>query len=648
MFRPVRMRRLNLLVLEKDVQTVTEGLAELGVMHITQARQKETEGLLESPDVGPRLERCRQVRRRLEEFAQQLELRLDPRAPADFHTPFHLEEVGSHLETIRRQLRRVEQSSARAREHIPELQAMLLELEPFRTVPLPLQELENFNFLHFATGSLPEREVSPVTEKVGDRSIILPLRSVGGREKLVAVSSKKSRWALETTLKQHGFRPEPLAENQEGLALEVAEGLEKQLDQARRATENAAGARQALRQELGDNVNQLWRRTRIEERILEAQQRFGRTSSTFAISGWVPKPDAEEVRGRVQELTHGRVLIEEQTAEELLARGEEVPTLMRHHWLLRPFQVLVTGYGFPRYNEVAPTLFVAVSFLLMFGLMFGDVGHGAVLAAGGFLIRRRAPSSKVKDFAFVLGTCGLSAILFGFLYGSYFGFEGPALWLRPMARIDTLFVTVLVLGMVMISLGLVINMVNRFAERKFLEGVLSQYGLAGFVFYWGAIGLGVRAFLQGAGAVTAPAVLLFIVLPLVLLVFREPARILLTRQPAKAGGFFESLLEGMVEVVEVVVGFVANTTSFLRVGAFALTHALLCLATFAVADALKTAFGGPLLAAGMIVLGNIFIILLEGLVVTIQSVRLEYYEFFGKFFSGDGQAFQPLNIGSEE
>ena len=92
----------------------------------------------------------------------------------------------------------------------------------------------------------------------------------------------------------------------------------------------------------------------------------------------------------------------------------------------------------------------------------------------------------------------------------------------------------------------------------------------------------------------------------------------------------------------------ANTASFLRVGAFALSHALLCLATFAVADALRASPGGAVWAWGTLLLGNIFIILLEGLVVTIQSVRLEYYEFFSKFYSGEGQAFRPLDFSSEE
>jgi len=650
MFRPVRMKRLNLLVLERDVQPVTEGLAELGVMHITQARQPETEGLLESPDLEPQLEQCRAVRRRLEEFMQQLGLRPDPKTKVDFHTPFKLEEVAAQLETIRGQLQRVERSALGAREHIPELEAMLLELEPFRDVPLPLQELENFNFLHFATGSLPEAETPAVAGEVGDRSIMLPLQRTGGREKVVAVASKKNRWALETSLKKHGFRPERLADRYQGLAADVAEQLEKQLGDARNTVTRAEEARTALRRELGQGIGQLWRRAVIEERILEAQQRFGKTTSTYAISGWVPEPEVPLARACVREVTHGRVLIEEQDAEELLARGDEVPTLMRQHRFLRPFQVLVSGYGFPRYTEVEPTLFVALSFVVMFGMMFGDVGQGALLLVGALLVRRWSSSHKVQDFAFVLAVCGASSILFGFLYGSVFSYEGflTAWWLRPMQNKETLLKVVLGFGMGMISLGLVINIINRVSERRYFEGLLSQYGVVGFIFYWGAIGLALRYFGEGAGAVTGGQVLVFVVLPLVLLVFREPLHMLFTRRPATAGSVAGAVFEGIMDVLEVVLTFLANTVSFIRVAAFALSHAGLSLATFAVADLVRRSAGGTFWAWVVIVCGNALILVLEGLVVTIQTVRLEYYEFFSKFFSGEGRAFQPLSLGSEE
>jgi V/A-type H+-transporting ATPase subunit I len=217
-----------------------------------------------------------------------------------------------------------------------------------------------------------------------------------------------------------------------------------------------------------------------------------------------------------------------------------------------------------------------------------------------------------------------------------------------MQNKETLLKVVLGFGMGMISLGLVINIINRVSERRYFEGFLSQYGVVGFIFYWGAIGLALRYFGEGAGAVTGSQVLVFVVLPLVLLVFREPLHMLFTRRPATAGSVAGAVFEGIMDVLEVVLTFLANTVSFIRVAAFALSHAGLSLATFAVADLVRRSAGGTFWAWVVIVCGNALILVLEGLVVTIQTVRLEYYEFFSKFFSGEGRAFQPLSLGSEE
>jgi V/A-type H+-transporting ATPase subunit I len=250
----------------------------------------------------------------------------------------------------------------------------------------------------------------------------------------------------------------------------------------------------------------------------------------------------------------------------------------------------------------------------------------------------------------VLSVCGASSILFGFFYGSIFSYEEllTAWWLRPMQDKATLLKVVLGFGIGMISLGLIINIINRISERRYFEGVLSQYGVVGFIFYWGAIGLALRYFEEGAQAVTTGRVLLFVVLPLLLLMFREPLHMLFTRRPATAGSIAEAVFEGLMDVMEAVLSFLANTVSFIRVGAFALSHAGLSLAVFSVADLVRESAGGTFWAWTVIVCGNALIIALEGLVVTIQTVRLEYYEFFSKFFSGEGQAFRPLTIGSEE
>ena len=115
-------------------------------------------------------------------------------------------------------------------------------------------------------------------------------------------------------------------------------------------------------------------------------------------------------------------------------REDDIPVLLRPPWLLRPFEMLVSAYGLPKYHDLASTLFVAISFVLMFGMMFGDVGHGAVLVVGGLVALLKSRVPRIRDLGILLVFNGLSSALFGVVYGSYFGIPSwhkYALWGHP-------------------------------------------------------------------------------------------------------------------------------------------------------------------------------------------------------------------------
>jgi V/A-type H+-transporting ATPase subunit I len=400
--------------------------------------------------------------------------------------------------------------------------------------------------------------------------------------------------------------------------------------------------------------------------MVRAYQNLGRTESTVHVSGWVPEAMVERFVGKVLDLTEHRALIEIQDPKDLVG-SEEPPTSLRHSWLTRPFALLVSGYGYPRYHEVEPTILVAISFLAMFGVMFGDVGQGVVLLAAGLLIRWRMTKPVHKDFAMLITLCGLSAILFGFVYGSVFGHVGllPALWGEPMDKVSELLQLSLAIGVVVISVGVVLNILDKFRAGDWAAAVFDRFGIAGIAFYWGALGLWGRYMLSGHVEATLAAVLLLG--PLMLMLLKEPVQFVLTRARLKdgertsdmeragvpaehtrgIGGFFLAVVEGCVEVLEALLMYTANTASFVRVGAYAVIHAGLCLVIFALMDAVSSSTGGPLWSALLLVGGNAIVIVLEGLVVTVQVLRLEYYEFFGKFFVGEGQAYRPFNLSPE-
>jgi V/A-type H+-transporting ATPase subunit I len=319
--------------------------------------------------------------------------------------------------------------------------------------------------------------------------------------------------------------------------------------------------------------------------------------------------------------------------------------------LIRPFESLLRTYGLPRYGEVEPTAVVALAFLTMFGFMFGDVGQGAVLFAIGYFIYRRM--FRYRDYAVILMECGVFASAFGFLYGSVFGSERwlPALWLQPMHDVGRLVRTAIGFGIAFISLGFALNLLNALRRRD-LATLWERNGLFAALAYWIAVGLLIRYATGGRGSVTLGTALLWLALPAALILLKEPVRAVIRgvreHRAPDATELFALVVESLVELLDTIVSTIANTATFIRLAAFAISHAGLFLAVFSVADAVAGSGGaaGTIGAWAVIVLGNAVIIALEGLIVAIQSVRLEYYEFFSKFYSGGGEAYRPLRFGA--
>jgi V/A-type H+-transporting ATPase subunit I len=285
----------------------------------------------------------------------------------------------------------------------------------------------------------------------------------------------------------------------------------------------------------------------------------------------------------------------------------------------------------------------------MFGIMFGDLGQGAVILVLGILVRRFSRKEWARDFGFVLGACGVVAMLFGaVVYGSFFSREGvlpkvPGVTTTLLqiggtenTSIIRLFIGTVALGIILMSVGIIINIINNFGRRGFYHGMLDKFGLVGLVFYWGALGI---LLLRGSSIILAG---IFIILPLVLLFVAEPLRHLASRKQETHGeGLGMKFVESGVDTMETVMMYLANTVSFLRLAGFALAHAGLSLAMWMIFAALSDM---PVVGWAVVVLGNIVIIGLEGLVAGIQSIRLEYYEFFTKFLRGEGKAFEPFRL----
>jgi len=383
--------------------------------------------------------------------------------------------------------------------------------------------------------------------------------------------------------------------------------------------------------------------------LADAIVRYGQLRHTYVITGWVPQDDLEGLTARLR-LASKEILIE---ALPTTRHGENlhVPVALSNNRFLRPFQMLVNTYARPRYGELDPTVLIAITFPLLFGAMFGDVGQGMVLALLGWLMG----TGKVKQLKSMAGlggliaVCGVVAAVFGVLYGSVFGFENilHPLWISPIDNILQILMVAVGAGIILLIFAFLLGILNGILAREWAHLIFGHSGIVGLVLYLSLLGLAGTSFLHlpispkvfiASAAVSAAGVMfseLFI-------------NLMKGHRPLIEGGIGTYIFGAFMELFEVVISLLSNTLSFIRVGAFAVAHGGLSSAIFILA---KLAGGGAASGVGywtVVLIGNIFIIGFEGLIVGIQTMRLHYYEFLGKFFTGGGTTFEPLTLHSPE
>lgn len=361
----------------------------------------------------------------------------------------------------------------------------------------------------------------------------------------------------------------------------------------------------------------------------------------YILCGWMAEEDVRKFMQEAEKDDKVFVVVEDDHDSYF----GEPPTKLENPKLFKPFEMFVSMYGLPSHNEIDPTLFVGITYSFIFGVMFGDVGQGLLLVIAGALIYH----FKKLPLAGIIATAGIFSTIFGLMFGSVFGFEDiiKPLWLRPIdhmttlpfvGKLNTVFIVSIAFGMGLILLAMVLHMVNAFREHDTQGAWFDPNGVAGFVFY-GSIVTVVVLFMTGRRTPAGIVLAVMFGVPLLLILFKEPLtkRIQKKKEKMKEGKVM-FLVEGFFELFEMLLSYFSNTLSFVRIGAFAVSHA----AMMEVVLMLAGVESGNTNWA-VIVIGNLFVCLMEGLVVGIQVLRLEYYEMFSRFYKGSGRKFEPYN-----
>ena len=669
MIRPQKMKLIRLVVLEHDVNTVLEFLGHSAVMQFSKQEEipeiEQGASLASDEEVKPSTVHLRLLEQ-IKSGALWLGISVPDEPSKSSHLPGTLEEERAAV--FVNAIQALQDKENALIEEKQRLENTINEARSFSNLNAPFSDLDQLSYLTLRIGRLDPKRYADAEEALAGRAVFVRLDD--NSDRILAAASRKGRFALDTELKKHEFTPIVVPEDYHGIPEEVFDGLETKVSDTHLALTKLTAEKADARLQWAHDVQSLIASYLLEESVQTLKEKLVATKSAYFLSGWVPSDALQSLIVKLEQLTENRIAIRVFEPSEV-ASLQEVPVSIKHGAFVRGFEPLIFSYGAPLYGTIDPTPFVAFFFTLRFGIMFGDVGQGLVLLLLGFLTGKKDSNflRGYRHFSAPLKMVGCSSMFMGLLYGSVFSnetlLEVPtraitgALTGRPVdhilhlmpnadniTKIFYFFGFTIAIGAILNSIGLVINIINQFTLKHYEHAFFSKTGLAGALFFWYALFILVRVILGGHFVVLDMAGL---IVPMFFIFFRPVLwRLICGKRPIFEEGLLSFIIEGIVEIIETVSNYISNTVSFLRVGAFALSHVILSFIVFTMAGKVSNVVLGPVWSLIIMVFGNFVIIFLEGMIVAIQIVRLQYYEFFGKFFTETGVKFAPFRFRKEK
>ena len=436
-------------------------------------------------------------------------------------------------------------------------------------------------------------------------------------------------------LQEQGYSALSLPEIQ-GTPKDILADLDAQLIELETKKETSQEELRTLRERYIDYILASDEYLSIATQKAEAPLRFATTKNAFIIEGWIPTKNLADVQRDVDSVTDGHVMVATDESEQISA--EKVPIALENPMPSQPFEVLVKAFALPKYNEIDPTMFVALIYPFLFALMLGDIGYGAVIIGIGLVVQRRLKSKGIRDLARILVYAGVLSVVFGFIYNEFFGVELfgasgliPSFYAYPMVprfdNIATLLVFTLVIGILMLTLGYILGFVNEYRQHGVKHAVFTK--ASWLLLLWGGVLVVIEILppLTKAAAISiSPALLAgfgIAVIGLVLLLVGE----------------------GIVGITELPT-LLSNVLSYSRLLSIGVSSLGIALAVNKLSYALFFSKGGFFVIFGVILLiiGHAVNTALGILDSGLQSLRLHYVEFFTKFYRGGGMKYRPFGL----
>jgi len=660
MFFTAKMKYLQILVLEKDFNKIVDLLGKFGWIEIKKTNESNENSRLSS--VKGKIENNSQIIQDIEKMIYNITEFLDMEISHDKGELEELDKIHKYLSYLNEKIIPKKDIYKKLIDKRQELENGLTELYQFKDLKITKSELENLSFLYPIIGSLSKEDLDQLLISMEGRIIDINLN----KDLYLLFTSKKGRWTLESELKKVNFIKKEIPFDDNILPNEVYLKVQDEIKTLNKEIKEIEEYRDKIKKSESVKINSMVENFNLQVIYHNLYHSTDHSQTTSLIEGWILEKNLKEIINKLDTLLKKNYSIITLNPEEIEKSKKEklkIPVVLENPLILKPFEKLVYNYGAPSYGSIDPTVFVGISFFLFFGYMFGDIGQGFMILLAGLLLKftNFNKFSKYKDIASLLIYAGISAVIFGYIYGAIFCYEhiksvfspiNKIIFGRPVPYIinasfssidNVIFIVVLAIacGITVNLIGIILNIVNSFKYNKIEDAVLSRNGIAGFLLLLSLFVMYIQGFFFKK---TPYLFLIYIVLGSLFIIYiKEPLyKVITKKKPIFNEGFGFWILHSIVELLEVVLITISNNLSFLRVGAFAITHALLSFIFIRISE-LFGYFG-----IIIVIIGNAIIIGLEGLIVSIQIMRLEYYEFFSKFFTQKGNIFMPFKVNRKD
>lgn len=476
---------------------------------------------------------------------------------------YSIDEIIKEIEPIKNELQESEKELENAKNKMKELEETIYPITKLSKLEVDLGKIYELRYIRERYGKVKKQYYEKIEKEIENmNAIMFKIAEENDDIWLMYFTTKEYETNIDSYFNMMKFERIWLPKEREGIPKDIISKMNYEINECKKTIIKEETHQTEIRKINESKLLFLYRQLETLEKVNSLKKYLVHDKKeNFYIIGWIPNEELKEMLPKLKK---------EKDIQYKVKEYDEVatnpPTYLKNNKLFSKFETIVEMYGTPNYTEIDPTGFVAITAFLMFGFMFGDVGQGLVIAIIGIIL-----SIKKKSLGPIFIAGGISAIIFGFLYGSIFGKENiiPSLLISPMENITTMLICGIGFGVILIFIAMILNILNGIKNKDKTKIFLSENGLAGLIFYALILSSIVYYFINGKLYISAGILITLLIICLLVIAFKDKISMIITKKKEETQS---SIVEKIFEIIEMLLSMVSNTISFVRLAAFAINH----------------------------------------------------------------------------